>query len=587
MIAESEILFEQLLSAKSDEEEFALLLSRLPEAEREAVWIAAVPHWFDGAVLSALMLVSHDEGEGLYRALQSLAFVSPYQGKGSNIHELTRNILLRLWWSRRQEQFITISRRAEVYFGEQADENSLVESAYHSLTSGVHDAQALTTKWASVAAHLRSSGQFILIHPLIQGLREQIAGGRLVEQNINAMRGWEQRLADDLVVWAEQIKTDVESIDAAELLSEAGAIYADLGDRPREAGVLLQLGRTYRKRKDWEKAKRDLEQGLERLIHLGDLANAADTCAELGGIFIAKGEINYALKYFERGLAIFEASKNCRLGRIDVLRMEGRYADALVEIVHVLEANPKDSRAFANRGDIARLQGAYREAIDDLNNAISLKPDFRWAYVSRGQTFRQQGRFDEAIADFTRAVELNPNYGWAIEQRGDAYRQQGRFDDAIADFTRAIELNPSDEWANSHRGQAYRQQGRFDDAIADFTRAIELDPSDSWAIASRGQAFQQQRRFDEAMTDFTQAIELDPSAGWIFRERGELHRQQGRFDDAIADFTRAVELNPSDSTALRGRAEVYQQLGRLEESNRDVELANTLIAEVPNLSAEK
>ena len=89
------------------------------------------------------------------------------------------------------------------------------------------------------------------------------------------------------------------------------------------------------------------------------------------------------------------------------------------------------------------------------------------------------------------------------------------------------------------------------------------------------------------MTDFTQAIELDPSAGWIFRERGELHRQQGRFDDAIADFTRAVELNPSDSTALRGRAEVYQQLGRLEESNRDVELANTLIAEVPNLSAEK
>src|SRR5262245_26233171 len=105
MSANRDVLFEQLLDTKNEEEELLLVLSRMPTKEREAVWAAAVPHWFDASVLTGLLSVSDEEGARLYGVLQSLPFVSPYQGKGSCIHELTRTVLLRLWWTQQRSEF--------------------------------------------------------------------------------------------------------------------------------------------------------------------------------------------------------------------------------------------------------------------------------------------------------------------------------------------------------------------------------------------------------------------------------------------------------------------------------------------------
>src|SRR5687768_2996511 len=104
-------LFERLLVAENEDEELQLVLSGLPDDEREAVWVAAVPHWFNGAVLATLLAVDRAEGDRLYNALQSLALVSPYQGRGSCIHDQGRTILLRLWSTRRRAEFSIVSRR--------------------------------------------------------------------------------------------------------------------------------------------------------------------------------------------------------------------------------------------------------------------------------------------------------------------------------------------------------------------------------------------------------------------------------------------------------------------------------------------
>src|SRR5262249_40001253 len=151
---------------------------------------------------------------------------------------------------------------------------------------------------------------------------------------------------------------------AAELLFQARAIYADLGDRSKEASILQREGRRSPGGRKLQKARSDLEFDLERSSKIEDGARVAEACAGLGKISIAEGESDRALDYFERGLAAYPESVECRLGRIRVLTLEDRHVDALEEIERVLNIDPKNAIALAFRGNIAREQGAYGAAID-------------------------------------------------------------------------------------------------------------------------------------------------------------------------------------------------------------------------------
>src|SRR5260370_34009216 len=96
------------------------------------------------------------------------------------------------------------------------------------------------------------------------------------------MLEWERRLAEDLLKSTEEEKPNAGVGDPAEVLSQAGALYADLGDRQGEARGLLSLGRIYQNRGEVDRAKKELERALEEFVHLGDTAKAHGTHARPG-----------------------------------------------------------------------------------------------------------------------------------------------------------------------------------------------------------------------------------------------------------------------------------------------------------------
>ncbi len=129
----------QLHAAKNEEEREWLVLQfcldGLNSEVRDAVWTAAVPHWFDVDFLTVLMDSSDADIPGIFQNLISLPFVEPFPGLGYNIHKRTRALLLKRLWQHNLPRYYEQSQRAASYCARQdvADTGWRVETIYHLL----------------------------------------------------------------------------------------------------------------------------------------------------------------------------------------------------------------------------------------------------------------------------------------------------------------------------------------------------------------------------------------------------------------------------------------------------------------------
>ncbi|MEP7200899.1 MAG: hypothetical protein ABI874_13835, partial [Chloroflexota bacterium] len=111
------------------------LLDSLPPDLAEMARAAAIPHWFDAGILAALRPELAERAEQLYADLQRLPFVEPFAGRGHNVHELTRRLMLAHWWTEQRDEYVALSRRAANYF------DSLIRQAAELLKAQIEELQ--------------------------------------------------------------------------------------------------------------------------------------------------------------------------------------------------------------------------------------------------------------------------------------------------------------------------------------------------------------------------------------------------------------------------------------------------------------
>ncbi|MGW6291296.1 tetratricopeptide repeat protein [Streptomyces sp. NPDC055058] len=84
----------------------------------------------------------------------------------------------------------------------------------------------------------------------------------------------------------------------------------------------------------------------------------------------------------------------------------------MADFSRAIEIDPNYAWAIMNRGCVLRLAGRYEEALADLNRAIEINPQSSFSITNRGVVHRVAGRYEDALADFSRAIEIDPNNGW-------------------------------------------------------------------------------------------------------------------------------------------------------------------------------
>jgi len=240
---------------------------------------------------------------------------------------------------------------------------------------------------------------------------------------------------------------------------------------------------------------------------------------------------------------------------------------------------------FLHAGDIASLtqkasdadsQGNLTESIADWTQVIQLDPKNARAYYNRGVSKDSQQDLNGAIADYTQAIQLDPKNAASHANRGYARYRNGDLPGAMLDYNQALALDPKDDETYNNRGNAKLALDDPDGAIADFNEAIRLDPHLAHAYNGRGNASLNEGDLDQAITDFNQALLLDPRYAHAYNGKGLAETAQRNFHSALDDFTQAITLNPQYAHAYLNRGFAYYDMGQLPRALQDFQKAAEL-----------
>ena len=295
-------LFQKLAKAQTDEERSWIvtesLLATLSPELAAAAWAAVVPHWFNAEILAALRPELQAQSSQLYTKLQALSFVEEFADRGHDVHDLTRNLMLKHLWQEHQDEFITLSQRAAEYFGRNNQQpETQIEWLYHLI---VVDREWKGSEFWNLAQNWDNSFRVAELESLIAALLEQIAAERV-----------ETLAKAEVYYWAGKAKFRVyKAKEALERYEEALAFYRNIGvseappveARLGEANTLQAIGDVLQFLDRRTEALERYEEALAFYRDIGDRLGEANTLQAIG---ILQDDLTVGLEYCQAALELY------------------------------------------------------------------------------------------------------------------------------------------------------------------------------------------------------------------------------------------------------------------------------------------
>jgi tetratricopeptide (TPR) repeat protein len=167
---------------------------------------------------------------------------------------------------------------------------------------------------------------------------------------------------------------------------------------------------------------------------------------------------------------------------------------------------------------------------------------------SVGNVLARKGRLDEAIVHLRQATELRPDYPDAHYNLGIVLFQKGDLDGAIAQWRITLSIHPYDAGAHTSLGNALVQKGLLGEAADHYEKALQSEPDSilslnnlAWVMAAGP---------DDSLRNDALAVELAKKANQLSDENNAVfmrtlaaaYAQAGQFENAIETARRALGL---------------------------------------------
>jgi len=552
----------RMQAAGSDEERAWLtteyLLQSLPFDLRQMAWAAAVPHWFDAEILAALRPELKEQAETLYIQLQSLPFVEPFQGRGHNVHELTRRLMLGQLWQECRDEYVELSQRAADYFAPHTLSSQSLAELLQKLKPGSPEeqrAEVLKTFPDQAETSLKADPRLQIEHIYHLLIADPERGAAQVRQ-----RGLE---------WHDEMDYTYVNLIA---LSRAVREHAEAG---RVAGEGKDWG-LY-----WEAVAATAQYEYSTAIKVYSIllnSSATELKARafwrLGDVHVQLSELPQARGRYEEALGLYRAI-GAKLGEANCIQSLG---DVHVRLSELPQA----------RGRYEEALGLYRAIGDKLGEANCIQ-SLGDVHVRLSELPQARGRYEEALGLY-RAIGAKLGEANCIQSLGDVHFQlaeypqaRGRYEEALGLF-RAIGAKLGEANCILRLGDVHvrlselpQARGRYEEALGLF-RAIGDKLGEANCIQSLGDVHFQLAEYPQALGRYEEALPLCRAIGAklgeanCIRSLGDVHVQLAEYPQARGCYEEALGLYRAIGENL-GEANCIKSLGELATEEKDYEQA--------------
>lgn len=560
-------------------------LQNLSETLRQAVWAAAIPHWFDHDFLNAVLANPLKDSD--FQALTELSFIEVYPERGFNVHERSRNLLLTRLWSTNKTRYQKLSKRAAAYCKKQDQSVAAwrVETIYHGLLSdnlkAKDDFFKQGSDWINSFQYdnLERLTQVVLGAVNSSKLKGGIAGHAYFLQakvdyiysryefakkhlQLALTHKIENKLlkANCLFELAVNSYCLNEYDQAWDYCQQAMTIYQqENSPQGGKANCIYLLGNVHLKLAEYELARDCYRQALAIYQKIKDTLGEANCIRSLGDAHLHLAEYGLARDCYQQALVVFQKIKtylseagcifslgqvHWHLGEYELA--QNCYSQALL-IYQQINNRLGEANCLKHLG---RLQGAQSQtqlAIVTLQQAAELyeqignKLNKAWCLNVLAILYQRQKHFVPALSAFNQAMEIFPDVAASYQNRAALYMQLEDYEKAEADIKKAETLNANFAYTLLRKAELAFWRQQTSQAVEFCQQALAQRPADGNFRAFFALTLLANGQTQAAYTEMEQALTA------IY--------EQHDFDDLLDYLNKLAKIygHSSDVDGLRGK----------------------------------
>lgn len=373
-----------------------------------------------------------------------------------------------------------------------------------------------------------------------------------------------------------------------------------------ETNLLRKLGAVHKMMCEYGKA---IEIFEEIIGNTDDLDLKSDLLADVGEIYLKKGQYEKALKKVERGLSIRKRDDASRCMLLNVKGKvhfkKGHYKKAKKafrkewQIAENLESKKEIAQALHNVSSIEKNERKNKKAIDLLKRAIDIRDEIddkmglSESLNQLGVILQNMGEFDKAKKRFKRALDLSEKTENKAEKMktlnnlGKLYKNKGFLRKCFINkpnftLTELTKKKKIASFEKTNRGDFVTPNIYYEKAFKYFNETLKLRKqiADEKEIRSTfdnlGSVCTGKDDLDDALKYYKKSLEISEKSGsekdkaLSLYKIGLVHEKRKEMDKALNHLKRSLDLSKKlDDEQLKvkincGMADICLGLGKIE-----------------------
>jgi tetratricopeptide (TPR) repeat protein len=261
---------------------------------------------------------------------------------------------------------------------------------------------------------------------------------------------------------------------------------------------------------------------------------------------------------FKKAADLGPKAMNAQLALGGFYQSQNRPEEAERQFKHAIDVDPKDPAPRAALVRLMMTEGKKAEIENFLRQTKNDLADDSEGYRMLGDFYFAGGDVDKATAEYGSLYSAHPRDMRVKKNYVQLLILKDRLDEAAKLNGEILKANPHDVDALVYRGQVQLRHGDANGAVDSLQNALKNDPDNAIAHYHLGIAFDQQHNEARAESEWREAIRLRPDLTDAQRAVASVELRRGDLDALLQTAQQIITAQPysADGFMLRAVAEI-------------------------------